>query len=113
MNFSFPAASLLALVLANPVVAAAEHDHQHQAASSTSRVTAASSQGTVKKVDKAAGKISIKHGPLANLGMPPMTMAFRAGDPAMLDQVKAGDAVSFTADKVGDALTVTAIELAK
>ncbi|WP_291995610.1 copper-binding protein [Candidatus Accumulibacter sp. ACC003] len=114
MKSLFPAVSVLALVLAGPAIAATEHDSHHQAGSSASSVKAApSSEGTVKKIDKAAGKITIKHGPLANLGMPPMTMAFVVGDPAMLEQVKAGEKVSFTADKVGDALTITTIEAAR
>ena len=49
------------------------------------------SEGEVKRVDKSAGKLIIKHGPLANFGMPAMTMVFRVGDPAMLDQVAPGD----------------------
>jgi Cu/Ag efflux protein CusF len=71
------------------------------------------SEGEVKKVDKDAGKITIRHGELKNLGMPPMTMVFRAKDPAMLDQVKGGDKVSFAADKVGGQFTVTQIEVKK
>ncbi|HJV51075.1 MAG TPA: copper-binding protein, partial [Noviherbaspirillum sp.] len=55
----------------------------------------------------------IKHGPIENLGMPNMTMVFRAKDPAMLDQVKPGDKVKFIADKVNGALTVTKLEVAK
>ncbi|WP_374681785.1 copper-binding protein [Accumulibacter sp.] len=113
MKSLFPAVSLLALLVANPVLAAGEHDSHHRAGSSAATVKAAASEGTVKEVDKAAGKITIKHGPLANLGMPPMTMAFRVSDPAMLDQVKAGEKVSFTAENVGDALTVTALEALK
>ncbi|EXI89440.1 MAG: Cation efflux system protein CusF precursor [Candidatus Accumulibacter regalis] len=113
MKSLFPAVSLLALLVANPVLAAGEHDSHHPAGSSAASVKAPASEGTVKKVDKAAGKITIKHGPLANLGMPPMTMAFRVSDPAMLDQVKAGEKVSFTAENVGDALTVTALEALK
>ena len=109
----FPVISLLALALANPVFAAAEHDSHHPAGSGGASVKAAASEGTVKKIDKAAGKITIKHGPLASLNMPPMTMVFRVSDPAMLDQVKAGEKVSFTAENVGDALTVTALEPAK
>ena len=109
----FSVISLLALALANPLFAAAEHDAHHQAGSSAGSVKAAASEGTVKKIDKAGGTITIKHGPLANLGMPPMTMAFRVSDPAMLDKVKAGEKVSFTAENVGDALTVTALEPAK
>lgn len=74
---------------------------------------AAMSDGEIKKVDKDAGKLTIKHGELKNLGMPGMTMVFKVQDPAMLDQVKQGDKVRFAADKVGGALTVTAIEAAK
>lgn len=69
--------------------------------------------GEIKKVDKDAGKITIKHGPLANLGMPGMTMVFRVADAAMLGQVKVGDKVRFNAEKVNGALTVTAIEAGK
>ncbi|GAC1318234.1 MAG: copper-binding protein [Collimonas sp.] len=71
---------------------------------------AAMSTGEVKKIDKEAGKITIKHGPLANLDMPGMTMVFRVKDPAMLDQVKPGDKINFIAEKVNAALTVTKIE---
>jgi Cu(I)/Ag(I) efflux system periplasmic protein CusF len=71
------------------------------------------SDGEVRKVDKDAKKITIKHGPLANLDMPPMTMVFQVKDPAMLEQVKAGDKVKFQAEKVGGAFTVTKIEPAK
>src|ERR1700693_3383108 len=68
------------------------------------------SSGEVKKVDKDTGKITIKHGPLANLGMPAMTMVFHVKDAAMLDQVKQGDQINFVAEKVNGALTVTKIE---
>jgi Cu(I)/Ag(I) efflux system protein CusF len=71
------------------------------------------SDGEVRKVDKEAKKITIKHGPLANLDMPPMTMVFQVKESAMLDQVKAGDKVKFQAEKVGGAFTVTKIEPAK
>jgi Cu/Ag efflux protein CusF len=71
------------------------------------------SDGEVRKVDKDAKKITIKHGPLANLDMPPMTMVFQVKEPAMLDQVKAGDKVKFQAEKVGGAFTVMKIEPAK
>jgi Cu/Ag efflux protein CusF len=74
---------------------------------------AALSEGQVHKVDKSAKKITIKHGPLANLDMPPMTMVFQVRDPAMLEQVKAGDKVKFQAEKIGAAYTVTRIEPVK
>lgn len=75
--------------------------------------TSASTNGEVKKVDKEAGKITIKHGPISNLQMPSMTMVFRAADPAMLDQVKEGDKVKFHVEKMNGALTITKIEAAK
>jgi Cu/Ag efflux protein CusF len=68
------------------------------------------SDGEVRKVDKKAKRITIKHGPLANLDMPAMTMVYRVKDPALLDQVKAGDKVKFHAEKVGRAFTVTKIQ---
>jgi Cu(I)/Ag(I) efflux system protein CusF len=63
----------------------------------------------VVKVDKPAGKITLKHGPIKNLDMDAMTMVFRAGDPAMLDKVKAGDRIEFEADRVNGAITITKI----
>jgi Cu/Ag efflux protein CusF len=68
------------------------------------------SSGEVKKVDKGAGKITIKHGPLENLGMDAMTMVFRVKDQAMLDQVKAGDRIRFVAEQPDGQLTVTRLE---
>lgn len=61
----------------------------------------------VRKVDKEAGKLTLKHGPIANLEMPPMTMVFRVKEAAMLDKVKTGDKVRFKAEKVQGAYTVT------
>ena len=67
-------------------------------------------EAEVRKVDKDAGKITLKHGAIENLEMPPMTMVFRVKDPAMLDQVKAGDKVRFRAEKVGGQYTLTELK---
>src|SRR6266540_1662276 len=70
--------------------------------------------GQVTKMDQAAGKITLKHGPLKNLGMDEgMTMVFRVQDPAMLKDVKVGDKVKFEADKVNGAFTVIKMQKAK
>ena len=70
--------------------------------------------GQVTKIDEAAGKITIKHGPLKKFGMDEgMTMVFRADDPAMLKAVKPGDRVRFVPDRVNGQFTVTKIEKAK
>jgi Cu/Ag efflux protein CusF len=58
-------------------------------------------------------KITLKHGEIKNLDMPPMTMVFQVKDPAMLERVKAGDKVQFTVDNVNGAMTVLTIEPAK
>ena len=68
----------------------------------------------VRKVDKENAKLTLKHGEIKNLNMPPMTMVFGVRDPALLDQVKAGDKIRFAAvDEGGGKLTVTAVEPAK
>ena len=67
-------------------------------------------EGEVRKIDKDAGKLTIRHGELKNLDMPPMTMVFRVKDPAMLEQLKVGDKIRFTADKVGGQFTVMQLE---
>jgi Cu(I)/Ag(I) efflux system periplasmic protein CusF len=67
--------------------------------------------GQVTKIDQAAGKITIKHGPLKQFEMDEgMTMVYRAADPAMLDGLKVGDKVKFTADRTNGQFTVTSIE---
>ena len=70
--------------------------------------------GTVKKVDKAAGKVTLSHGPLTNLGMNmAMTMAFRVKDATWLDKMKEGDKIRFVADNVNGQLTVVQYEPVK
>jgi Cu/Ag efflux protein CusF len=69
--------------------------------------------GEVRKVDKAAGKITLKHGEIKNLDMPPMTMVFGVKDKALLDKFKKGDLVQFAADKnAAGELIVTAVQAA-
>ena len=70
--------------------------------------------GEVKKVDEAAKKITLKHGPIKRLGMDEgMTMVFRVQDPAMLKQVKAGDKVQFVAERGNDGIAITKIQKSK
>jgi Cu/Ag efflux protein CusF len=77
--------------------------------------SAQSSDGEVRKIDEAAGKITLKHGPIKALDMTDesMTMVFRVQDPAMLKKVKVGDKVKFDADRVNGQITVTKIQKAK
>ena len=64
-------------------------------------------KGEVVKVDKAAGKVTLKHGPIKKLDMDSMTMVFRVADPAMLDKMKPGEKIEFEADRVNGAITLT------
>lgn len=73
----------------------------------------AMTKGEVRKVDREAGKVTLRHEALKNLDMPGMTMVFRVSDPKFLDTLKVGDKVSFVAQEVSGQLTITAIETAK
>jgi Cu/Ag efflux protein CusF len=105
-------AVITALLSAAPfgVYAASESAAPASASATSSATSDAMSEGEIRKVDKDAKKITIKHGELKNLEMPAMTMVFQVKDPAMLDKVKQGDKVSFVAEKVGGQFTVTQIE---
>lgn len=112
--FAFVAA--INFVYATTAMAGPEHtgmNHgkgmMHEAGKSMAKM----SEGKIKKVDKAAGKITIAHGPLENLNMPAMTMPFTVKDKAILSQVKAGDKIRFVADDVDGALTVTSLKIVK
>ena len=112
MNRKLPIAAALLAALAGPLVAHAAETPAKGPTPASPQATALSS-GEVEQVDKAGGKLTIKHGPLVNLDMPGMTMAFRVKDPGMLDRVKSGDRISFLAENLNGALTVTRLELAK
>lgn len=85
----------------------AAHDHAdgHEQAAPADLVEA-----EVKKVDKEAGKITLRHAEIKNLNMSAMTMVFRVADPAMLDQVKAGDKVRFAAERANGAIAIVRLE---
>lgn len=105
-----------ALTLAAGFANAQSHGHtQHSATTSTPSATAdvPLTSGVVKKIDKNAGKLTIQHGPVMNLNMPAMTMAFKARDAAMIDQVKPGDPINFLLELVNGTLTVTRLEVTK
>lgn len=106
-----------AVVLSSALVAgpayAQHHDHSGHvpAAMAASPAGSQPTDGTVQKIDKGAGKITLKHGEIKNLGMPPMTMVFRVKDAALLDKVRVGENVTFHAEQPdAGAYTVTAID---
>ena len=76
----------------------------------SSLAAAQTADGEVRKIDKAQGKITLKHGEIKSIDMPPMTMVFKVKDASLLDRVKQGDKVGFTAEKIDGEYTVTGIE---
>lgn len=66
-------------------------------------------QGKVRKVDQAAQKLTIKHGEIVSIDMPPMTMVFNAREPALLEGIRAGDTIEFQAEMAGSKYYVTNI----
>lgn len=109
-NVILAAVAAISAVAFSP--AHAQHD-QHAQHGEHAAASAELTDGEIKKVDKEAGKLTIKHGELKNLNMAAMTMAFRVQDASMLDRVKVGDKVRFAADKVNGGTTITHIELVK
>lgn len=113
MRVGFQIAALIGFALAAPVFGqkpADDHSAHHAAAPLPA---APLSEGEIRKVDKGAKKITIKHGPLVNLDMPAMTMVFQVKDPAILEKLKAGDKVKFEAQKLGSSYIATRIETVK
>ncbi len=86
----------LAALLALPLLARAQAD--------------APSEGEVRKIDKETGRLTLKHGELRNLDMPPMTMVFQVRDRAWLDRLKVGDRIRFRAEKDGEKYVVVALQ---
>ena len=70
-------------------------------------------EGEIRKVSKDTGKVTIKHGEIKNLDMPPMTMVFTAKDPTMLDKLVVGDKVRFAVVDEGGKMLVTDIQPVK
>lgn len=101
-------ALIIGLSAAMPALAM-DMNHAGMPAASA-QASAALSTGVVKKVNKAQGKLTIRHGPLANLDMPAMTMAFRVDDPGVLDRVKPGETIRFRAEMRNDQLYAAGIE---
>jgi len=94
-----------------PAPAAADHAGHHPPAAAAP-AGAELADGEVRRIDKAAGKLTLRHGEIKSLDMPPMTMVFQVSDPGFLDRVKVGDKVRFRADQQGGAYRVIELQAA-
>ncbi|MBM3389251.1 MAG: copper-binding protein [Betaproteobacteria bacterium] len=72
--------------------------------------TAPLAQAEVRRVEPATGRLQLRHGPIPNLDMPPMTMVFRVRSPDLLVGLREGDQILFSAEKIDGAYVVTHIE---
>ncbi|MBD9583552.1 copper-binding protein [Delftia sp. DLF01] len=94
---------------------ATAHDHAAHGAQSAETAPAAASQdlseGEVTRWDARTSKVTLRHGELKNLGMPPMTMVFQLRVAAPEPALKAGDKVRFRAEQDQGAFVVTQLEV--
>jgi Cu(I)/Ag(I) efflux system protein CusF len=103
------ASAALATLFGMPGIANAQMDHNKMDATQMASMT----DGEIRKVDKDAGKVTIKHGEIKNLDMPGMTMIFTAKEKSLLDKVQAGDKVKFAVINDGGKMVVTDIQTVK
>jgi Cu/Ag efflux protein CusF len=107
--------TLFLSVTALPAIAQQKPDERagQNAASSSVPVTAELVDGEVRKVDRDNAKLTLKHGEIKNLDMPPMTMVFTVKDKSMLERLQPGDKVRFRAVNDGGKFTVVDIQPAR
>jgi len=97
------------LLLACALAGAGHHPAAAPAPAAATELT----EGEIRKVDKEAGKLTIKHEAIKNLDMPAMTMVFHVRDRNLLDKVQAGDKVRFRAEAENGKYLATDIQPAK
>lgn len=94
---------IAAWLIASPLAAAqsqTEHSGHHGAAAEA--IDAELASGEVRRIDKEQQKITLRHGQIKSLDMPPMSMIFRVRESGVLDAFKVGDKVLFSAIKDSD-----------
>ena len=103
-----PRAALLAACLC--LASAGALAQQPAPAAHAAQSAAEWTRGEVRRVDAAAGKLTLRHEEIRHLDMPGMTMVFEARDKALLPGLKAGDTVRFQAADEQGRLVITALE---
>ena len=102
--------NILTAMLATGLVLTSIHATAAEAGKPGASAPMQMTDATVGKIDKATGKVTLAHGPIPNLDMPPMTMIFRVKDKAWLDKIKQGDKIRFMAEQISGAYTVVHFE---
>lgn len=113
------AAALASISIAAPAQAQSHaHSNSHdtgRAANSaaTAKPDAAPVDGEIRRIDRSNAKLTIRHGEIRHLDMPPMTMDFEVADKALLAPLKVGDRVRFEVDVRNGKRVVTRIEVVR
>ncbi len=96
-----------------PAAAASDgHSSHHPTATASPAPQAELSDGEITRWDPRTLRVTLKHGEIKNLEMPPMTMVFRVADASLMGDLKPGDKVRFRAEQVSGAYHVKLIEKA-
>src|SRR5439155_2202605 len=66
--------------------------------------------GTVKKVDRAGGKVTIAHGPIPTMKWPAMSMTFTVKDKALLGKFSQDKKVEFEFVEQGSNYVITSVK---
>ncbi|WP_304589964.1 copper-binding protein [Burkholderia anthina] len=90
--------------------AAAQESHMHTGHGGTASASAELTDGEIRKIDKAAGALTVKHGPIKRFDMPGMTMVLHVSDSSRIDQLQVGDKVRFRVEKEGEKFLAMEIE---
>lgn len=109
---SIMSSALLSLALVGGTAIAQGAHHNHGGKVETPAAAADMADGEVRKINKTSGKVTLKHGDIKSIDMPPMTMVFGVADKAMLDGIAEGDKVKFNVKKDGSNYVVTEIKKA-
>jgi Cu(I)/Ag(I) efflux system protein CusF len=113
-TLSLTVAAVAAITLAGHVYADDAKGHSHDDKKMDHAAMATDmTDGEIRKVDKDAKKVTIKHGEIKNLDMPAMTMVFQVKDPAMLDKLQSGDKIKFKVIKSDNGFVVTDLQTSK
>jgi Cu(I)/Ag(I) efflux system protein CusF len=103
--------TLLAALGAGTAFAHHESGGQHPTQTQVPAASQKSTKGTglIQQIDRDKGVITIKHGPLQGLNMPPMTMSFLVKDKAMLSSLQPLQKVDFELTYDGRQYLITSI----
>jgi Cu(I)/Ag(I) efflux system protein CusF len=95
------------LVLAAAIQAQSMQGMQHEA---TEHGSVHKANGTVTKVDREKSRVTIKHGAVATLEWPAMTMTFAVEDQKLMEKLQQGKQVQFQFAQQGKDYVITEVK---